>query len=99
MNISNILKTQKKEKDLRTTKAYEPITSKGALRRELSRLFFNNYLPNNLLDSEAPKAKEGVFTTEMVSIYVATRQALFDFLVKDTEETINPFLKKNTLCD
>lgn len=97
LNIENVLDIQEKRDTNWVTKSYPTIEGKRGLRQGISKLFFSNFMPNNLLDGEAPKAKEGVFTTEMVSAYVMTRQALFDFLVKDTNETIRPFLKKYSL--
>lgn len=97
LQIENVLEVQEKHGDLWMMNPYPDIQGKGQLRQEISRLFFGNCLPKNLLDAEPPKAKETVFTAEMVSVYVMVRQALFDFLVKDTEETIRPFLQKYSL--
>lgn len=97
LEIENLLKIQEKQGDVWVTKDDLIIEGKGKLRQEISSLFFGKYLPNNLLDTDAPKAKEMVFTAEMVSVYVMVRQALFDFLVKDTEKTIGLFLKKYSL--
>ncbi|MCJ7840941.1 hypothetical protein MUB24_08500 [Lederbergia sp. NSJ-179] len=95
--VENVLERQEKMGDQYFTKAYEPIEKKSGLRAVINQLFFNNYMPRNLLDREAPKPKENVFTSEMVSIYMMTRQALFDYLVKDTPKTIEPFIKKYSL--
>ncbi len=97
LTINNVLERQEKEDNQYFTKAYDPIAKKTGLRKVINQLFFNNYMPRNLLDREAPKPKENVFTSEMVSIYMMTRQALFDYLVKDTAKTIGPFIKKYSL--
>lgn len=97
LEIANILDIQEKHDDIWIIKSYPSISGKSQLRSEINRLFFGNYMPDNLLDTDTPKAKENVFTTEMVSIYVMVRQALFDFLVKDMNETIRPFIEKYSL--
>lgn len=97
LNIENILERKEKAGQTFVIKSYEPIYKKKSLREVINKLFFNGYMPRNLLDQEAPKAVENIFTIEMVSIYTITRQALFDYLVKDTKETIRPFVKKYAL--
>ncbi|OZI12919.1 hypothetical protein CEW92_04070 [Bacillaceae bacterium SAS-127] len=94
LTIDNILNIQEKQNDSLITKSYPVLVGKGEVRKLINQLFFGNYMPNNLLDTEAPKPKENIFTVEMISVYVMNRQALFDFLVKDTDKTIRPFLQK-----
>ncbi|TCS94954.1 hypothetical protein [Hazenella coriacea] len=97
LSVDNILERQEYVDKKYITKAYDDIKGKSSLRTVINKLFFNGYMPNNLLSRDAPKPKENVFTVEMVSIYMMTRQALFDYLVKDTSQTIQPFIKKYSL--
>lgn len=97
LEIENVLEIQEKINGVWVFKSDQQVTSKYQLRNEISRLFFGNSLPNNLLETEPPKAIENKFTVEMVSIYTMIRQALFDFLVKDSVLTIRPFIKKYSL--
>lgn len=97
MVIDNVLERKEKVDDVTVIKAYEPLYKKSALRVVINKLFFNGFMPNNLLEPEAPKPKENIFTVEMVSIYMMTKQALFDYIVKDTKATIEPFIKKYSL--
>ncbi|WP_062197368.1 hypothetical protein [Massilibacterium senegalense] len=95
--MDNVLERKEKVNGVTVMKAYEPIYKKSALRAVMNKLFFNGFMPNNLLDPEAPKPKVNIFTVEMVSIYTMTRQALFDYIVKDTKGTIEPFIKKYSM--
>ncbi|MBS7530263.1 hypothetical protein IC619_007130 [Hazenella sp. IB182353] len=96
--MEDILQIGFKQKDKSMLKDYPELNKeKGQIRQEISRLFFGNALPRNLLGSDTPKAIVNVFTSEMVSIFVRSRQALFDYLVKGLDETIVPFLRMYAL--
>lgn len=97
LTIDNIIGAQEKIEGISYKKSYDPITESKVLHHHISKLFFNNYLRGNLLGGDPPKANENVFTTEMQSIYVMTRQALYDYIYKGTSRNIQLFIDKYSL--
>lgn len=96
-STDNILKVHERIEGVPYEKSYDTITEPKALHYHISYLFFNNYLRGNLLGGDPPKANENVFTTEMQSIYVMTRQALYDYIYKGTSRNIQTFINKYSL--
>ncbi|MGR6835978.1 hypothetical protein [Syntrophomonas erecta] len=96
IEVDNILLRQEKEKKTGVwyTKTYDTIQSTGALHKQISKCFFAGRLATSFLNSDIPKVKGSVFTSHMQSIFVITRQSLYDFLYKGTTISIRPFILK-----
>lgn len=97
LDIENVLRIKERQNGVMVFKNYQLIQGPKALHKVISQFFFNGYLSNNFLNSEPPKIKEHVFTSEMQTIYIMTVQALYDYIYKGTKTSIVPFLKKHSL--
>lgn len=97
LEIDNVLRIKEKKNDVTVFKNYQPIQGPKALHREISHLFFGGFLKGSFLNADPPEIKAHVFTSEMQSIFIMTRQALYDYIYKGTNLSIVPFLKKYSL--
>jgi|GEM_PF-692561 len=98
IEMDNVLQLHKKVGEDWLLKLYDPIRSFQELYYEINRCFFAGKLGLSLLgDENIPKVQENVFTGVMQSIFIMTRQALYDFLYKGTTDSFKPFLQKYSL--
>ncbi len=97
MPIKNTLRVRMKTDGEFHLKHYDVIKKPSELHYQISYLFFNKYLQGGLLGDEIPKVNETVFTSEMQSIYILVRQALYDYIYKSTNYNIKPFVIKYSM--
>lgn len=96
IEVDNVLLRQEKEKETGVwyTKTYDTIQSTTTLHKLISQCFFAARLESSFLNADIPKVKASVFTSNMQSILIITRQSLYDFLYKGTTLSIRPFILK-----
>lgn len=97
LQVDNVLQIEEDIDGVKVLKTYQPIHRIKTLHKEISRLFFGGFMQGNFLNGDPPKVQEQVFTSEMQSILVIVRQALYDFLYKGTTLNIVSFIRKYSL--
>ncbi|WCN36623.1 hypothetical protein [Aneurinibacillus uraniidurans] len=91
----NVLKITEEENGQRLIKRYSDVTKPGQLHGLIGSLFFAGRMKDSFLHAD-PDIKTNVFTAGMLSLFLMSRQAWYDFLYKGTNITIRPLIDKVT---
>lgn len=91
----NILDVQEMNNDESVSSLSFHVQTRQELQYLMSQLFFRNRLHGSILQQK-PEVKKGDFTYDMKSVFLQSRQALYDFFVKGTEQSIRSCIAQVT---
>lgn len=95
IEVRNVLHVTEKVDDILSAKPNYNVETREQLQILMSKYFFRGRLQGAFLNSQ-PEIKSTDFTNNMLSHFFESRQALYDFLYKGTEESVRRIINKMT---